>query len=206
MKVVTARFPCVGLDETDFHLAHTTFEDNFTSTTYPYDNLKDTGIYGETGGNNYARINVDKAVNSDSYCYAVFDLSSIPDDATITSVSGKIRLYSSGTKAKFRQIRWCIGNIDDGPLRTSEAYSTSSNPVEIEVTPLRTSPPLTPQEMKQLKCYIHYQRNNQTDNTQRYIYMYGACLDVTYEVPELYVKENGLWTPVQQLYVKQNGE
>lgn len=191
MKTITARFPCIGLDETDFHLASTTFASNFTSTTYPYNNLKDSGIYGDTGGSNYARINVDKAQNADSYCYALFDLSSIPDDATITSASGKIRLYSSGTKVKFRQIRWCIGDINT-PLRTSESYSTSSNPVEIEVTPLRTSPVLTPQEMKQIKCYIHYERNQQGDNTQRYIYMYGACLDVTYEVPELYIKENGL--------------
>ena len=189
MITKTERFPCIGLDETDFHLASTTFESNFTSTTYPYNNLKDSGIYGDTGGNNYARINVDKDPGADSYCYALFDLSSIPENAIITSAVGNIRLYSSGSSVSYRQIRWCMDDINT-PLRTSQNFGTSSNPAEITVDPLKTG--MTRDELQHVRCYIHYQRNTRTDNTQRFIYLYGACIDVTYQVPEtqLYLKEN----------------
>lgn len=203
MITKTKRFPCIGLDETDFHLANSTsLEANFTSGTYPYNNVKDSGIYGDIGGNNYGRINVDKAVSTESYVYALFDLSEIPDYATITSTDGKIRLYSSGSQASYRQIRWCLDNIDT-PLRTSQNYSTSSNPAEISVTPLQTN--ITVSDLKRVRCHIRYVRNSRTDNTQRYIYLYGACIDVTWVEPELHVKQNGEWKKVKDIWVKQNG-
>lgn len=200
----TERFPCIGLDETNFHLANSTFRSNFTSSSYPYDNLKDSGIYGDEGGNDYARINVDKTPSSDSYIYALFDLSSIPDNAVITQTTGNIRLYSSGTRASYKQIRWCIDDINT-PLRTSQNFGTSSNPSEIEVSPLKTG--ITLEELKRVKCYIHYQRNSYADNTQRYIYLYGACIDVTYQVPSttLFIKKNNQWTSVKKAYKKING-
>lgn len=203
--IVTKRFPCVGIDETDFHLASTTFASNFTSSTYTYDNIKDSGIYGDTGGSTYARINIDKAKNSVSYFYLLFDLSEIPDDAIITSNEGKVRLYSSGTQVSYRQIRWCLDNINT-PLRTSQNFSTSSNPSEITVSPLQSN--ITVADAKRIRCYVHQDRNNRGDNTQRYIYCYGACIDITYEVPDtdsLYIKQSGIWTPIQKLYVKENG-
>ena len=166
-------FPCIGCDESNFHLASTTWSSNFTSGSYPYNNLKD-----DSSSSNYARINVDKTASSDSYFYALFDFSAIPNGATITNTIGKIRLYSSGTQVTYRQVRWCINDIDT-PLRTSENYSTSSNPIAIEVTPLQTI--ITPQELKNVKCYVHYLRNNRTDNYQRYINMYGADVTVDWE-------------------------
>ena len=166
-------FPCIGCDESNFHLASTTWSSNFTSTSNIYNNLK-----AVASSASYARINVDKTVSSDSYFYALFDFSAIPNGATITNTIGKIRLYSSGNQASFRQIRWCINDIDT-PLRTSENYSTSSNPIAIEVTPLQTV--ITPQELKNVKCYVHYLRNNRTDSGQRYIYMYGADVTVDWE-------------------------
>ena len=166
-------FPCIGCDESNFNLASTTWSSNFTSGSYPYNNLKAVASSGT-----YARINVDKTASSDSYFYALFDFSAIPNGATITNTIGKIRLYSSGKQASFRQIRWCISDIDT-PLRTSVNYSTSSNPIAIEVTPLKTL--ITPQELKNVKCYVHYLRNSGTDNNQRYIYMYGADVTVDWE-------------------------
>jgi len=202
IKTITKRFPCIGCDENDFHLANTTFASNFTSTTYPYNNLKDSGIYGDTGGNNYARVNVDKAANSDSYLYLLFDLSEIPDYAKITSNEGNVRLYSSGTKVSYRQIRWCLDDIST-PLRTSQSFSTSSNPTEINVSPLDSN--LTVEQAKRVRCYVHYDRNQQGDNTQRYLYIYGACIDITYQVPVLHIKENDTWKEIDQVYKKENG-
>ena len=59
-------FPCVGCDESNFHLASTTWSGNFTSNTYKYDNLKT-----EASSTSYARINFDKTNSSTSYFYAL---------------------------------------------------------------------------------------------------------------------------------------
>lgn len=166
-------FPCVGCDESDFHLASTTWSSNFTSTTYKYDNLKT-----EASSTSYARINVDKTKSSTSYFYALFDFSSIPNGATITNTIGKIRLYSSGNYVSNRDIRWCIGDINT-PLRTSQNYSTSSNPTAITVEPLQSG--ISVQNLKNVKCYVRYLRSTRNDNTQRYIYMYGADVTVDWE-------------------------
>jgi Ni,Fe-hydrogenase I small subunit len=88
----TNNFPCIGCDETDFHLGSTTWSSNFTSSSYKYDNLKTVA-----SSTSYARINVDKTVSSTSYIYALFDFSSIPSGATITNTIGKIRLYANGS-------------------------------------------------------------------------------------------------------------
>jgi hypothetical protein len=93
MATKTVAIPCSGLDENDFALANTNFSSNFTSSNYPYNNLKDDGV-----SNNYARINVNKNISSTSYIYAVFDCSNaIPRGAKITAIEGFVRLYRSGT-------------------------------------------------------------------------------------------------------------
>lgn len=171
-------FNCIGCDETDFHLSSTTWNSNFGSSSYPYNNLKDG-----SSSSNYARITIDKTQNAESYLYLMFDFSEIPNTANITRTNGKVRLYSSGTSTycSARRIRWCINDIDT-PLRTSENYSTSSNPVAIEVTPLQTV--ITPQELKNVKCYVNYLRRNRNTGNNLYIYIYGA--DVTVDWEETY--------------------
>ena len=167
-------FPCIGCDESNFHLASTTWSSNFTSGLYPYNNLKD-----DSSSSNYARINVDKTPSSDSYFYALFDFSAIPNGATITNTIGKIRLYSSGNQATYRQVRWCIGDINT-PITNSQAYSTNSNPIALTVEPLRSGG-ISVQDLKNVKCYVHYLRSKNTDGGQRYIYMYGADVTVDWE-------------------------
>jgi hypothetical protein len=171
MRVVTHNdnFPCVGCDESNFHLASTTWSGNFTSNTYKYDNLKTVA-----SSTSYARINVDKTISSTSYFYALFDFSTIPNGATITNTIGKIRLYSSGNYVSNRDIRWCIGDINT-PLRTSQNYSTQSNPTAITLEPLQSG--ISVQDLNNVKCYVRYVRSSRSDTGQRYIYMYGA--DVT---------------------------
>lgn len=208
MATKTERFPCIGLDETDFHLANTTFGSNFTSGTYPYQNLKDSGISGDPGGENYARINVDKAANADSYFYVIFDFSSIPVDAKIIDATGMIRIYSSGSYVQWRRVRWCL-NESSTYVTNSQNYSTSSNPDPI-TSSLSTYAmgDLTLEKLKSLKCYVTYEKNSRADSTQRYIYLYGACVDVTYEVPDentLFIKQSDSWIPISKIYHKENG-
>lgn len=165
-------FPCIGCDESNFHLASTTWSSNFTSTSNVYNNLKTVASSAS-----YARINVDKTASSDSYFYALFDFSSIPNGATITNTIGKIRLYSSGNQASNRDIRWCVGDISTTASNTYN-YSTSSNPVAITVELFRNG--ISVQDLKNVKCYVRYVRSKYTDS-QRYIYMYGADVTVDWE-------------------------
>ena len=105
MAIKTVRIVCSGIDETDFHLASTTFANNFTSSLDPYSNAQDSGISGDPGGGSYARINVDKAASADSYFYVIFDFSSIPADAKIIEATGRIRIYSNGDNVQWRRVR-----------------------------------------------------------------------------------------------------
>jgi hypothetical protein len=200
MATITETFPCIGCDETDFHLASTTWASNFTSNSSKYDNLKT-----EASSTTSARINVDKTVSANSYFYLLFDFSNIPNNATITNTVAKVRLYSTGNQAASRQIRWCVGDINS-PLRTSQNYSTQSNPTAISLEPLQSG--ISVSDLKNVKCHVHYTRTNRTDNTQRYIYVYGADVTVTYEVPDsggLYYKANGDWEQLNKVYKKENG-
>lgn len=167
-------FPCIGCDETDFHLASTTWSSNFTSTSNKYDNLKTVASSAS-----YARINVDKTASSTSYFYALFDFSVIPNGATITNTIGAIRLYSKGSQLKFRNLRWCIGDINT-PITNSQSYTTSSNPTALTVEPLRSGG-ISVQDLKNVKCYVQYVRNDRTDTNSQYIYMYGADVTVDWE-------------------------
>ena len=103
----TITIPCSGINENDFHLKTTTLSSNFTSSYYPYENMCDL-----SSSSNYGRITLDNSASAKNYFYLTFDFSSIPKDAIITQVDGKVRLYSSGTTTycKSRQIRWCLGN------------------------------------------------------------------------------------------------
>ena len=166
-------FPCIGCDETDFHLSSTTWSSNFTSTLYPYNNLK-----AVASSASYARINVDRAPSTTSYFYALFDFSVIPNGATITNTVGNIRLYSKGSQLKFRNLRWCIGDINT-PITGSQAYSTQSNPTALTDEPLKRG--ISVQDLKNVKCYVQYVRNDRTDTNTQYINMYGADVTVDWE-------------------------
>lgn len=202
MATVTVKCPCKGCDEADFYGASTTFSGNFTSTSYPYTRMCDDGQ-----SNNYARFNVNKTAGATSYMFLEFDCSAVPEDAIITNVDGFIRLYStgSGSYCSSRQIRWCLGNGDNW-MRFSQNFSTSSNPTYIEVDDLKSN--FEREDLDNIKCYVHYTRSSYTSNTQYYIYIYGAYLSVTYEMPSsdnFYIKQNEVWNPVLKIYLKENG-
>lgn len=171
----TDNFPCIGCDETNFNLASTTWSSNFTSTNYKYDNLKTVA-----SSTTYARVNVKKDASADSYLYLLFDFSSIPAGATIGQLSGKVRVYRTGssTYCSASQARWCKGDKNTG-YKTSQNFSTSSNPTALETNPIVSSLPRA--DLDDIKCYVHYTRTNRTSNTQYYIYIYGADVTVNWE-------------------------
>ena len=194
MLTFTKKIPCSGIDENDFVLQNT----NLSSAITNYDNLKDAA-----SSSNYARLYVKKTASTMSYVFLQFDFSSIPTDATIKNVDGEIRLYSSGTSTycSSRQIRWCLGNGTTW-MKYSKNFSTSSNPTAITVENLRSS--ITREQLDDVKCRVQYTRTSRTSNTQYYIYLYGADVTVTYEIPGIYVKQNGIWQPTNSLYIKNN--
>lgn len=194
MLTFTKKIPCSGIDENDFVLQNT----NLSSAITNYNNLKD-----EASSSDYARLYVNKTVSTMSYVFLQFDFSSIPADAIIKNIDGKVRLYSSGsgTYCYSRQIRWCLGNGTTW-MKYSENFSTSSNPIAIEVEDLRSS--ITREQLDDVKCRVQYTRTSRKSNTQYYIYIYGADVTVTYEIPGIYIKQNGLWQPTNSLYIKNN--
>ena len=200
MATYTVTIPCSGCDETDFHLSSTTFSENFTSNSYKYDNLKTVA-----SSTTYARILIDSTASVMSYVFLEFDFSSIPSNATITRIDGKVRAYTSGTSTycSSRQIRWCIGNGETW-MNYSQALSTQSNPSAIEIDDLRSN--ITWEQLQNVKCRVQYTRTSRASNSKYYIYVYGADVTVTYEIEEggLFIKQNDEFVKVNKIYKKVN--
>ena len=156
MATYTVTIPCSGCDENDFHLKSTTFSDNFTSSSYVYNNLKTV-----SDSKTYARMVIDNTASVMSYVFLEFDFSSIPSDATITRIDGKVKVYASGssTYCSSRQIRWCIGNGETW-MNYSQNLSSQSNPVPIELDNLRSN--LTWEQLQNVKCRVQYTRTSRT--------------------------------------------
>jgi hypothetical protein len=83
-----------------------------TWTGYPTNYLSDHQYYGAsnqtnalapTTSNTYANINLTRGSSAVTYWYVTFDTSSIPQNATITSCSGKIKCAISSTTKAYKK-------------------------------------------------------------------------------------------------------
>ena len=87
---------------------------------YPTSYLSDHQYYGASNQNNalasttsttYANINLTRGSSAETYWYVAFDTSAIPQNATITSCSGKSRCAISSTNSNYiktRQARFIV--------------------------------------------------------------------------------------------------
>ena len=65
------------------------------------------GASGSTSTNNYAQYNLVTGASAETFGWASMDCSALPRNITINNVTGKFRIYHSGsaTYIKIRQIR-----------------------------------------------------------------------------------------------------
>ena len=166
-----------------------------------------TGISSDT----YATLTSTRAVTTAYYAYINgFDMSQIPAGATVTGFVVKIRGYQSGisTSASYRP---CLTNTVQGSVfadtTASSSFDSSDSIIEIPTGSLTWSDIVNYGSSFSIRVSV----TRAKANTQGYLYIYGAEIEVTYEsttppgLEDTYVKQNGLWVPVNKMLVKQSG-
>ena len=140
------------------------------SSSYPIENGYDGG-----DSTSYAQFVLTTGSNAVTYVYYNFDTSSIPEGATITSVSCQAKGYVSTTNSRYistRQMQMCTGTTTKGSATT---ISNSASTVTMSVGSW------TLDELHDAKIRLHVTRGtSSTSSTSYYCRFYGATLTVNY--------------------------
>lgn len=129
--------------------------------------------------------------------YWPFDVSVIPEDATIDSVDCNVKVcVTSTTFIDSTSIRLCSGT-------TAKGSSTSFTSTSATVRSLSVGD-WTRSELADCRLYIYAMPNFVMDATVRF---YGADLTVTYtyQSEKFMIKSGGSWEEVAKVYKKING-
>lgn len=140
---------------------------------------------------------------AETFFYVNFDFSEIPENATITSISGKIkgRCTGNGNYISYRQFRPYVGDTVRG---YSKNFTVSDQVLDIDFG----TGSYTREQLDDLTIRLYAKRTSSGTNNSYYFYLYGAEITITYEYNDgtpVYLKENGQWVQVDNVYVKENG-
>lgn len=153
-----------GYDETNHAYAS-------VNSSYPLSNAVGKGSNNTT----YAQWNLTTGSEAESYVFYTFDLSEIPETATINSVSCSAKAYISSTSS------WYINSHNMQMYHsTSNAKGSSTN-----ITTSATAQSLdcgswTRDELNDCRIRIYAKRSSYSTSTSRYIQFYGATLTISY--------------------------
>ena len=150
-----------------------------------------------------------------TYVYLTFDLSSIPQGATITTIdSAKIKIArSTSSSSNFgnNSVRGYRLNPETNDLVTvgySVSVTNSIAVLNLDMTETQLQKVLD--TGNQFLIMAQGQRGTSNTTTAYYINVYGAELTITYSYeapPEniLYIKNNNNWQMISKAYKKTNG-
>lgn len=170
------------------------------NSSYPLSNPIGKGSNNST----YAQWTLKTGSSAESYVFYKFDLSEIPSNATIDSVSCSAKGYISSTtssRISARTMQMYYG--------TSTAKGSSVNMSTTASAQTISCGTWTREELNDCRIRIYAKRGSSQTTTSRTARFYGATLTVTYTVPDdgpiLYLKEDGIWNAYSAVYKKANG-
>lgn len=135
-----------------------------------------------------------------------FDLSAIPENATISSVTCSAKCQCQNSSI-MRGGNNTISLFSDSNRMTITEGTTAFGTTATTVTIPAVS--WTREQLEDCSMKITGTRGFLGTSTSYYMRFYGADLTVTYEVPAegtgLYFRSGGVWTEAKALYVRQNG-
>lgn len=176
-----------------------------TSGSYAYSTASNTAnAYTGIDDNTYCRIAMQYGSGAASFRYFTFNLSALPEDANIVSVSARFKAYSGSINSSY--ITDATAQLTTGTTKKGNAVSflsTTNNIYNFTNTGTWTR-----DELLNARFYIEAHRGTQKTTSSMYLYIYAAELTVTYDVaPQyiLYTKNGNNWTPVTKAYKKISG-
>lgn len=139
-------------------------------SAYPIENA-----FTASSSRTYARVHWVYGDSEHTWIYLNFDLSQIPLDATIISVSGSVRQVMTG----YQSTRWKIreGALTSGTTIKSNIWTPSMN----SATAITDAGTWTAAELRDAKWMTHIQRRNY-GTTEYHCDLYGITLTITYEI------------------------
>ena len=163
------------------------------NTSYPI-----TRAYTNTSSTTYAQLNCSKKNAAGSVYFTGFDFSAIPTNATIVSVTIKVKCMVSSTSY--------ITSASVQAYKGNSAVGSSNNfRTTTATTYTLTSGTWSRTDLDNLKIYFTATRGN--TNSTCYMRIYGMEVTVVWDAPteQLYTKVNGSWVEVSAVYKKVNG-
>ena len=177
-------------------------------SVYYEDIVNPTAFLDEAESTDRTTVYLIRGTSAETFFYLTFDFSSIPANATITSVVAKTKGRCSGNsnRLSFRQVRGYIGD-------TAKGYSINLTASDQTITLDLGSGGFTRESLQDfmIRWYAKRSSNSSQANYSLYFYIYGADVTVTYEYDDgassssYYIKKNNLWVPVTKVYEKING-
>ncbi len=144
------------------------------SSSYPIGNA-----YTDSDSTSYCQVSWKTGSSAETYVYLKFDLSKIPNDATIKTVTAKAKGYvntTNSSRVTTRQMQLATGTTLKGSaltLSNSTSEQTFSNVGTWTVTELHDA---------RIRYYVKRGTSNTSSTYQ--MRMYGATITVTYEWQE----------------------
>lgn len=159
---------------------------------------------GSDNTDSYAEWNILQGSSAQGRVYYRFDVSSIPNDATINSVNCTVR--ASRQEGRLTTFSTLVLKIVIGTTEES-SYVTVENDESVAVYDL-PSITCTRDELTNVGISIHSSRGLFSTTTDFWVRLYGATLSVDFTAvsgSRFLLKINGIWTEGSQLYKKIDG-
>lgn len=135
-----------------------------------------TNGYADSDNTTYAQFNLTTGSGATTYFYYKFDLSSIPANAIIKSVTCTVKCSISSTNSSYittRQIQLYSGSTAKGDAATVPNSTTAYS-----ITPGTW----TRAELQNARIRLYAVRGTSSTTNNRYFRFYGATLTVEYEI------------------------
>lgn len=131
--------------------------------------------YANTDNTNYSQINLTQGQGGETHVYYGFDFSSIPANATINSVTVKVKSYISSTTSSIIASRGqnvCV-------VTTPKGGNTTVN-TSVTVRTLDAGSDWTRADLDKLQVHLFATRGSSNTTTTHYLRFYGAEVTVNY--------------------------
>jgi hypothetical protein len=162
------------------------------------------GENGSAASRSYGQWYLVTGANAETFGWLKFDCSEIPKFATITSITGKYKIYSSGNSNQIsvKTIQLYCNNRGTAKGNTADISASTS------VYNLSCGSDWKRKDLRDIEALIYCKRGTRNTSSNYYARVYGVELTITYTYEEpkgsIYVNVNGNKKKIKEAYVKVN--
>ena len=156
----------------------TRYPSSYDTEHHSYQGMSNVANAYDAGDNDYATINLTRGNGAETYVYFQFDLSAIPDNATIEEITlvAKAQVTTTvGSRLGTRVLQVCRGTTAVGTATANMTTSAREYTMDVGTG-------WTGANIKDLTIKVNVFRGTQATTTNYYCYFYGATLTIKYRV------------------------